>query len=139
VEQHFSLDQRFWEMLWPWSIVCDWGLLLVANLLFIWAGIALYSVSRSWAVKEVGLSSLLRAIAASIPSLIALWAALITLPKLFFQVNIVPQHGPTVDPTTNLRLAAIAVRVPFFFVVLSTLWRAAPRPRHRIRPAGHAG
>jgi hypothetical protein len=87
MEEHAHLNERFYRMDWPWSSICEMGLLFVANLVFIWAGIMLYflpdvfgsSGRRFWAVG--------RGIAASIPILMILWAALIVMPRYFFAVQ----------------------------------------------------
>src|SRR5579872_6451628 len=39
VENKAHLSTRFYRMDWPWSTICDLGLLLIADLAFIWVGI----------------------------------------------------------------------------------------------------
>lgn len=70
------------------------------------------------------------------PPLVALWAALIVLPKLFLQAQLVPTHGPSSDPITNVHFAAILVRLPFFITVLIALWAASRRQSRNTRIAG---
>jgi hypothetical protein len=82
-EGHFNLDQRFLRMEWPWSVVCDLGFLLSANLLFVWSGIALYLFPH--APKKFKARSLSQGMFASIPVILVMWAALIILPKMFLQ------------------------------------------------------
>jgi hypothetical protein len=83
IEDHFNLNQRFLRMEWPWSVVCDLGFLLSANLLFVWAGIALYLFPH--VSKKLRARSLSRGLFASIPVILVMWAALIILPKMFLQ------------------------------------------------------
>jgi hypothetical protein len=136
LETHFNLNQRFGQMDWPWSILSDWGLLLAANLLFIWSGIALYLIPHLWAAGNLKFRSFMRAILASVPILIALWAALVVLPKLFLMGLTDPHASPGAPWMHNMHIAAILVRLPFFLTVLCTLWGAASRLHHR--PKGFA-
>jgi hypothetical protein len=82
-EDHFNLNQRFLRMEWPWSVVCDLGFLLSANLLFVWAGIALYLIPH--VPNKLKARLLGRGLFASIPVILVMWAALIILPKMFLQ------------------------------------------------------
>lgn len=169
-EERFNFSARIWQMDWPWSTVCDVGLLLGASVLFIWAGAALYLIPHLLATKNLRIRPLLKGILASLPALIALWAALVVLPKIFLESQVVDQHlvspvspfsnGHMVaiqiqktspqeqwdlnygekwtDPynsprnaITDLRAAAIIVRLPFFLTILLTLWSAASRFKDR--------
>lgn len=167
LEQHFHLNLRFLSMDWPWSILCDWALLLAANLVFIWAGIFLYLLPRLWIRRRVGHPSLGRGMLASVPILLALWAALIVLPKYFllsdadhlfvsvanaYPIQAAPHRDFAAqqewaarhtalridhDPRyalADFRMAAISARLPFFLIVLCSLWGASssPQPRRRL-------
>ncbi len=92
IEQRYHLNERCWQMVWPWSTVCDLGLLLAANLIFIWAGIAIYLIPHLWIAGNLKFRRIGRGLFASIPVLIALWAALIVLPKFFLGSQLVDQH-----------------------------------------------
>jgi len=135
VEAHFNLHQRFWQMDWPWSFVCEWGLLLFANLAFIWTGIALYLISNMGSTGNLSLRSLGRGMLASLPALTTLSAALVVLPGWFIQMQTAHQGSPAALPILKghiaLHAAAILVRAPFFLAILSTLWSAASRLRMR--------
>lgn len=162
-EQHFNLVQRFLRLDWPWSSVCDLGLLLSANLVFIWAGILLYLIPRLWSRTNLKIRLLSRGILSSLPVLVVLWVALIALPKYFLrsgvgeinpappvstyaikslhplQVARVPaqqewiaQYGHKIaivsidprDAVTDVSKSAIALRLPFFLVIVCALWGA---------------
>ncbi len=43
-EQNFKLNAKILQLDFPWSTLCDLGLMLAASLLFIWAGILLYLI-----------------------------------------------------------------------------------------------
>lgn len=86
-EKYSDLSGRLGLLDWPWSSICDWGLLLGANLLFIWAGITLYLIPHLWVKRNLRLRALSRGLLASIPILIAVWAALVVLPKYFLVQN----------------------------------------------------
>lgn len=135
VEAHFNLHLRFWQMDWPWSFVCDWGLLLSANLAFIWTGIALYLISHLGSTGNLSLRSFGRGMLASLPALTTVCAALVVLPGWFIQMQTTHQGLPAALPILNghldLHAAAILVRAPFFLAILSTLWGAASRLRMR--------
>jgi len=126
VERHFNLAQRFGQMDWPWSIVCDWSLLFAAPLIFIWTGIALYLIPHLWATRNLRLRPLMRGILASIPTLFAIWAALVLLPKGFLLENTQAAAHPSLSSSTVPHMH-IVVRLPFFLAVLCTLWGAASR------------
>lgn len=132
LENGIHLNQRFSQFDWPWSILSDWGLLLAANLLYIWTGIALYRIPHFWTARNLRLSALTHEILASSPVLCALWGALIVLPKAFL-LNYADPFAPPIDSWMhNRHLVALLVRLPFFLTVLCTLWgAAASRSAHR--------
>lgn len=96
VERHADLNSRFYRMDWPWSTVCDLGLLLLANLVFIWIGIILYQVPVLLHPKGRGVRQIRRGLVASVPVLVVISAALIAMPKYFieFQTSGRPSLGP---------------------------------------------
>jgi hypothetical protein len=87
VEQQFNLNARILQLEFPWSTLCDLGLLLAANLLFIWVGILVYLIPHLWFRRNFRIRPLSQGVLASIPVLIAVWAALIVLPKQFLHVE----------------------------------------------------
>jgi hypothetical protein len=93
VEEHAHLNGRFYRMEWPWSTVCDLGLLLVANLAFIWAGIVLYLLTDFAAGRPRRPHRLRSGIAGSLPVLMVIWVALITVPKYFIDVKTTDQRA----------------------------------------------
>ncbi len=97
-EMHFNLDERLARMDWPWPIVCDVGLLLAANVLFIWAGIVLYLIPRLHAEGILRFRLLAKGLLASLPVLLALWATLVVLPKIFLEQSI---DRPAFIPATT--------------------------------------
>lgn len=130
-EKHFDLHQRFGQMDWPWSFVCDWGLLLAANLFFIWAGIALYLIVSLGTHKGLAFRPLVRGILASLPAIAALWATLVILPGMFIEPQFSRSDLTALGPLLNVHLAAILARLPFFIAILYTLWSSAPRVGNR--------
>jgi hypothetical protein len=105
-EEHFNLSERIWQMDWPWSTLCDVGLLLTANVLFIWAGILLYLIPHLLAVKNLKVRPLLKGILASLPVLIAIWAALVVLPKIFLESQVVDLHSVSPVGAFSIKHAA---------------------------------
>jgi hypothetical protein len=103
LEEHFNLNRRIWQMEWPWSSVLDMGLLLAANLLFIWVGIFIYLIPHLWATKNLKVRPLSRGIMASLPVLIAVWAALIVLPKIFLAGQVVDWHSASPVSTYSMK------------------------------------
>jgi hypothetical protein len=98
-EEHYHLNQRFYRMDWPWSTLCDMGLLLVANLAFVWVGIVLYLFpdllhSGPHRVRPIG-----RGLAGSFRVLIFVWVALIGVPKYFIAVQTSSQ--PVLGPVNS--------------------------------------
>lgn len=176
-EQRFNLNERFIRMDWPWSSVCDLGLLLAANMMFVWVGIAVYLFLRLSSATNLRIYSLGRGFLASLPVLLTLWASLVVLPKLFLESRAFDQFSAgsigsyaitslepvrvarvrpqatwaarygnkalgnsdsTLGAIADTRKSAILARLPFFFIVLCTLWRlaiSAPPRRHWDSPA----
>lgn len=82
-EQHFNLNAHILQLDFPWSTICDLGLMLAASLLFIWAGIVFYLIPRLWFTRNLKVRPLAKGVLASIPVLAAVWVTLIVLPKQF--------------------------------------------------------
>jgi len=72
----------------------------------------------------------------SMPAIIAVWAGLIVLPKIFIQDVVIHRISAGAYGLTVLNIVAIAVRVPFFLAVVCTLWGAAARLENRKSIAG---
>jgi hypothetical protein len=92
-ERHTDLSSRFYRMDWPWSTVCDLGLLLLADLLFIWIGIVLYLGPDLLRSKGRRVRHVCRGVAASIPVLIVVLAALVAMPKYFIDIQTVGERS----------------------------------------------
>jgi hypothetical protein len=103
IAQHFNLSARIWQLDWPWSTLSYMALLLLANLIFIWTGIALYLVAHLSMTENLRVALLSRGILASIPVLFALSALLIALPAQFLQ------RGHPVNRLSAIRLSPGAV------------------------------
>jgi hypothetical protein len=173
IERSLHLNEHLSSMTWPWSTVCDLGLMLAASLLFLWAGILLYLFADSWRANHFRLREMGLGIAASLPAVLVLWLALIVLPKHFVAVQAAAESSEARTPTplqafrmeqrrmvwaahegpalahahlsnsksraiadasprqavTDMRMPAVLVRLPFFLVLLCTLWSAEPRSR----------
>ena len=99
VEQHFNLSARIVQLDFPWSTLSDLGLLLVSNLFFIWAGILLYLIPHLWLRRRLRFRPLAQGVLASVPVLIAIWVALIVLPKQFLHVEAAGQRSLAPVPT----------------------------------------
>jgi len=154
LEKHFNFNDRVLQMEWPWNAFCDIGLLLAANLIFIWVGILLYLIAHSWIAGNFKPRVLSRGIVASVPIIIAIWVALLIFPQRFLQSQRVVQpavislhsyaltgmapprfaqipaemHTPYNNPRhaiSNTGSAALLVRLPFFLCVLYALWGAS--------------
>lgn len=82
-ERYFNLNSRILMLEFPWSTFCDLGLLMAANLFFIWTGIIVYLIPHLRLQRNLRVRPLAQGVLASIPVLLAIWAALIVLPKQF--------------------------------------------------------
>lgn len=171
IEQFAHLSHRLAQFNWPWSSLGSFALMLVANLVFLWAGIALYLFPDLWFTGNLRSREFIRGIAASLPVLLVLWLALIVLPMHFVVANTTQSgesliHSPmlseaallhnqsvwarydhqldlrqselreharaaTATParsgTIDLRPSTMLMRLPFFIVVLCSLWPSARR------------
>jgi hypothetical protein len=174
LEGHAHLGAYFSQMTWPQSNVCDLGLLLTTNLVFVWTGILVYLFASLSVRGNLRVRALGRGLLASLPVLFVAWAALIVLPEYFlahraaeqpfvspaslYSIKSLPpiqavrtrlqaqQPAPyfqNVDAQTmsgqssprnamiDMRTPAIAARLPFFLIVLCTLWGAVPSTASR--------
>lgn len=138
VEQHFNLSARIVQLDFPWSTLSDLGLLLVSNLLFIWAGILLYLIPHLWLRRRLRFQPLVHGVLASVPVLIAIWAALIILPKQFLHVEAADRPSLAPVPTYAItHLGPTEVRR----ILPGQTWtarygdRPAPRPVNDPRDA----
>jgi hypothetical protein len=125
IEQSLNLTQRFFQMDWPWSIVCDWSLLLAANLVFIWTGVALYLIPKLWTARNLRIRPLIGGIFSSLPGILGVWAALVILPKGFILSHAQALSESALAP--NLHIVDLIVRLPFFLTLLCALWGVATR------------
>jgi len=87
LSQRFEVNARVLSLEFPWSTLCDLGLMLAANLIFVWAGILAYLIPHLWLRRCLRVRPLRRGILASIPVLLAVWVALIVLPKQFLNTS----------------------------------------------------
>ena len=116
LEQLLRLDQRLAEMLWPWCELCAYGLMLSANLLFLWAGVLLYLSAQRGFQRDL----ISRTIHSSFPILAALWAILLLLSKLL--VGEFQRLSP-LQAFFDPRPQALALRIVFFLLLAGTLWQ----------------
>lgn len=128
VEQHFNLNVRIVRLDFPWSTLSDLGLLLGSNLLFIWAGILLYLIPHLWLRQRLRFRPLAQGVLASAPVLIAIWAALIILPKQFLHVE--AANRPSLAPVPTYAITHLGP---------TEVWRIPPEQtwsgRYRDAPA----
>jgi hypothetical protein len=92
-EQHFNLNAHILQLDFPWSTLCDLGLILAANLLFIWAGIVFYLIPHLWLRRNLKVRPLAKGVLTSIPVLAAVWVTLIVLPKQFLHAQATDQRS----------------------------------------------
>jgi hypothetical protein len=100
-EEHAHVTERFYRMDWPWSMVCDLGLLMMVNLVFIWSGIVVYLFPDLMHGGE-RLRPIVRGFAASLRVLMMVWVALIVVPKYFLAVE--QTSGPELGPVPTYRM-----------------------------------
>ncbi len=175
IERHANFKEYLAQMTWPWSIVCDLGLTLAGSLLFLWAGILLYLLPGLWINGASRLRTFGRGLAASVPSLLVLWLALIVFSMHFVAVHTVTQAAALRAPTpfeayridmrkrvaaygshkvvqdnkaedktpgepefgtrdaiADMRVSAMLMRLPFFLVVLCTLWSLSTKTERYV-------
>jgi hypothetical protein len=112
-EQNCKLNAHILQLDFPWSTLCDLSLMLAANLLFIWTGILIYLIPHLSLRRNLRVRPLAQGILASIPVLVAVWVALIVLPKQYLHAQSadrpslapVPTHAIThLGPTEAQRV-----------------------------------
>jgi hypothetical protein len=87
LEGYANLNGHLARLNWPWNSLCGFALMLAANLIFIWLGIALYLVPDLWIAGNLRLRELSRVLLSSLRALVVVSAALIVLPMHFLAVS----------------------------------------------------
>ena len=129
--------EEFWRMDAPFAGLSSFGLWLVLNVAFLWVGLLVYFVSHSSFAKSFVRKDILRAFLVAAPIfLLAYFGVFVAMNLLFYP-------GPTIVRRTmtplgeifDLRMGALALRVPYFITLLCALWEARPHSAFGARDA----
>lgn len=131
--QNEAFEAHFWQMSWPWSMVCDLGYSLGLALLFLWTGLLVCVALYSMATWRFDGRRLWRGIWLSVPLYaVALGAAWIVM-------SLAPAHaGINIEQVGWLWLIREPVFIPYdaacWFTLSVAILVALPR-RRRARAA----
>ncbi len=145
VVDRIELNARYfgpmWQMDVPFSTVSTLGVWLLLHLAFLWTGIVVYFAGFAGARQRLRWKTVLGA---------CLWAGALFLPiyfATFVMMNLFDFPGPMVDRRTltplgeivDLRMWAMAVRIPYVLTMVCAMWRATPRLATASRGAAALG
>jgi hypothetical protein len=120
--------EAFWRMDAVFSGVSSFSLWLGLNVVFVWFGLALYFVSLTRVSRAFRRNDVVRAFVAAVPVFLLAYFG------TFVAMNLLVYPGPTLPRRTmtpggeifDLRLAALALRIPYFVTLVCVLWEARP-------------
>jgi hypothetical protein len=109
-----------WDLSWPFSTICDFGLTITWYLLYISAGVLFYFLVISIATRHINLRRLARALWISSLVYIAAFAVVMSYMAVF------PFHGSLIDirqvtPLSSMALWFVWLRVPVFVALVAVL------------------
>jgi hypothetical protein len=121
--------EEFWRMDASFSGLSSFGLWLVLNVGFVWAGLLVYFFSYASFARSFNRRDVLRAFVASAPVFLLAYFG------TFVAMNLLVYPGPTLLRSTmtpwgemlDLRPAALALRVPYLVTLVCVLWEARPQ------------
>jgi hypothetical protein len=108
---------------WPWSTVMYLGLILAADLIFIWTGLVLYIFVHSCFAGRFKIRHLSQGVLASAPVLVILCVTLVVLPARFLQKG----HSVQWPPATPLSSYTITDAGPII------IQRVSPQEEWTVR------
>jgi hypothetical protein len=122
-------SEQFWRMDAPFAGLGSFGLWLLLNTSFLWAGILLYFVSGVGFAKSFSRKDGLRAFLSAAPIfLLAYFGTFVAMNLLFFPGPTLPRRTMTpLSEIFDLRAGALALRVPYVVTLVCALWEARPR------------
>jgi hypothetical protein len=134
-----SLYPHVWRLPFPWLTICAFALGLVAVMLFVWIGIAIYSVLHLLALGKFTLQSVRKGFLYGL-------AAYVLVSACVFVIGIYYPHpaGHAVDRRTltmlgeleNFGIGYVLQRLQYFIGTAITLWFLAPGDEpERVRAA----
>ncbi|MGA9461296.1 MAG: hypothetical protein WBV28_00805, partial [Terracidiphilus sp.] len=122
-------SEEFWRMDAPFAGLGSFGLWLLLNTSFLWAGILLYFVSHTSFAKSFSRKDVVRAFLSAAPIfLLAYFGTFVAMNLLFYPGPTLPRRNMTpLGEIFDLRAGALALRVPYFVTLMCALWEARPR------------
>lgn len=132
IETQTNFSGPIWRLPWPWSTICIFALLIAESLIFIWAGMLVYvltkgALSRTFSFRQLSRGSLL-----SLPIFMAVSGVMLALsmllPSLGHSFN--PDTLTPLGQITDLRLWAVLVRIPYLLALICALWSGTSLPRN---------
>lgn len=125
---------RRWDLPWPYSMICEFGLTFGSQVLYVWAGVIFGFSSFSAAKRQFKVRRLVRGVWISLAAYLVAFAALFVWRLLFpmgFNVRYVTPAGLIIG------LSMIAFRMTFFVAVVAGLWSAcATTEQRKMRTVG---
>ena len=121
--------EEFWRMDAPFAGLASFSLWLLLNTSFLWAGILLYFFSHTSSAKSFSRKDVVRALLSAAPVfLLAYFATFVTMNLLIYPGPVLPRRTMTpLSEIFDLRVGALALRLPYFFTLVCALWEARPR------------
>jgi hypothetical protein len=121
--------EEFWRMDAPFAGLSSFGVWLLLNVSFLWAGMLVYFVSHTRFSKSFSRKDVMRAFLVAAPVFpLAYFGTFVAMNLLFYPGPMIPRHTMSpFDELFDIRMGALALRVPYFVTMLCALWEAKLR------------
>jgi hypothetical protein len=129
IENEANLNGPIARMNWPLSALSTFAIWMVLNLIFIWAGMLFYLIPHTWITRKFSTRQLWRGFLITASMFNTVYVGVFILMDLISSRNTgIDRHTAThLGEITDLRMWAVALRVPYFLTMLCALWGATTR------------
>lgn len=133
-ELHANFVGHVWRIPWPWSTICYEALNLTTDLIYIWAGVAVFLATYLCIAKRVELRRFSRSLLLSVPLYIVLSEAIgLVLFLLPIEVRAIDRRMLTlIGQITNVGMVELVDRLPTLVTLLYALWRVASPVKRKV-------
>ena len=127
--------EEFWRMDAAFGDLSSFRIWLASNLAFLWAGMLIYVLSHNSFARRFKRKDLLRGFIIAAPTfLLAYFGTFVAMNLLAYPGPTLPRFSMTpLGEIFDLRMSALALRVPFFVTLACALWEARPCSAFGVR------
>ncbi len=118
-----------WRMDWPFSTLANFGVWIILNVAFVWAGILLFAAWQARFASRLERKRVRQALLlAPVVFLPAHFATFVVMNLVTFPGLVIDRRTLTIlGEITDARRWAIIIRIPYLLTMVAAMWRIAPR------------